>query len=113
MKKTRLELPDGRLVTIEGEDKDTIATFIANNYFGHGLPVKNINQTVKVTEYTPVVEPLPVPAMSFVRPSGTPRGRTEPAVSCPITPVSNVPTATVNGVEALPLPTMNFDQKPC
>ena len=79
MQTRNLQLPDGRLVTIEGGDAEVIAKFIANHYLGIGL----------VTNTFETETPLELPSMAFSNETQQPETRAHNA------PVSN---------EEIPLP---------
>src|SRR4051812_48666964 len=116
MKTLRLQLQDVRAVTVSGEDYEGVSTFVANQYFGQSLPVKNSDAVYKVTTYTPVVEALPVPGLDFEKTS---------TVSCESgsgqEPANNFPRSIPNAeqvvlnvpanVEPLLMPAMNFEKQ--
>jgi hypothetical protein len=87
MKITRVELPDGRLLTIEGGDAEGTAKLLVNHYLGQG----------------PAEDALPVPSLSTpASSSGSARSQPEPAINLPSHPVANE--------EPLAMPVMNFSE---
>jgi hypothetical protein len=87
MNTTRVQLPDGRLLKIEGGDARSTAKFLLNHYLGHGL----------LADADDDDEPLKLPVMKFE----------------PRTKLSSVPVTTQTPIlntekEALSLPVMKF-----
>jgi hypothetical protein len=100
MKTTRLELPDGRLITIEGGEAEGTAKLIANHYLGQG-PVETIESA------------LPVPGLgdcgALESGSGGSGGQPEPAALRQVdAPVRNLPVANEGEEAPLELPAMKF-----
>jgi hypothetical protein len=71
MKITRVELPDGRLLTIEGGDAESTAKLLTNHYLGQ----------------CPAEDALPVPSLSSASSSGSAPSQPEPAITCHRTPL--------------------------
>jgi hypothetical protein len=86
---SKVTLPDGRLLKIEGGDAETTARLLANNYLGQGniLPVEN-------------EAPLEVPRMKF-EPKQSNGRRSD-------TPIRNTPVANEGDEAPLELPAMTF-----
>jgi len=91
MKTQKIQLPDGRLLTIEGGNAESTAKLIANHYLGQG-PAQAAEE-----------EALPVPGLSHDQSSDAPRGQPAPAF--------NMPSHFVANEEPLALPVMNFDKQ--
>jgi hypothetical protein len=101
MNKTKVELPDGRLITLEGSNAEGIAALLMN-HCGLG-PVANSSDTE---------EPLELPVMTFERrveePLDNPaiRAFERPRRDTPAPVWTNVPVS--NAEEPLALPVMEF-----
>jgi len=93
MKKTKVELPNGNLLTIEGGDSEAMAKLLTNHYLRQD-PVANTEDA------------LPVPGLGSQTDPDKPRRQLEPAEI-----IRNVPPQHVENAgeeEALELPVMNF-----
>ena len=98
MNTTKVELPDGRLLKIEGGDAESTAKLLVNHYLGQGQ-VENVEEV------------LPVPGLGdFHESSKSGSGRQpEPAaIRQPDGPIRNVPVSNEGDESPLEVPVLSF-----
>ncbi len=87
METRRIELPDGRLLTVEGGDAKSVAAMIANEYLRQGPRIKGFpdpEPRKPIPDYSGQgvtgnrEEPLEIPTMNFGDPSHGPGPDEEP-----------------------------------
>ena len=104
MRTIRVELPDGRLLKIEGGDAESTAKLLVNHYLGQG-PVAAENDAEDV---------LPVPGLGDCHESsksgsgGLGRQPEPAAIRQPDGPIRNVPVSNEGDESPLEVPAMKF-----